>query len=123
MPTSLTFHESEHGLQITATFINHVEHITSHSAISSQVIIRAHPGWAFIAEVTVSLVRAQSLGPMRVVYPIDLNYRMMFTDHSTIRILTKTSMFYHRYNVFIANFTVKNHQSPSISAARDIPRR
>jgi len=67
---SLTFHEAKHGLQITATLIDHVEHITRRSAISSQVIIRTHPSWTFVAEVTVSLLRAQSLGPLRVVYPI-----------------------------------------------------
>lgn len=97
--TSLTFHESEHGFQITATFINHVEHITRHSAISSQVIIRAHPGWTFIAEVTVSLLRAQSLGPMRVVYPISPHVYVseVPSHHDHVRAERSAFGFTHQY--------------------------
>lgn len=50
--------------------INHVKQVTRRSAIPSKVIIRAHPGWTLIAEVTISLFWLQFLSSMGVVYPI-----------------------------------------------------
>ena len=95
----LTFHEAEHGLQITAALIDHVVHVTRRSAIPSQVVVCAHPGWTFIAEVTVSLFRTQSLGPVRVVYPISPHVYVtkVPSHHDHVRAERSAFGFAHQY--------------------------
>jgi len=63
-------HEAEHELQITATVLDHVIHVTCRLAIPPQVVFRAHSGGTLVGEKTPSLFRVQSPGPVCVVYPI-----------------------------------------------------
>jgi len=92
-------HEAEHELQITATVLDHMIHVTRRLAIPPQVVFCAHSGRTFIGEKTPSLFRVQTPGPVCIVYPISphVNNANTARSHDHIRSKRSASRFADHY--------------------------